>query len=165
MAVPTDPFPDFRNGIDTADGDQVDARFKALYDALNPAAAGIDNSMVSASAAIDGSKLADAGVARVKLAEVYVDTTQGGATGLRIRCGQGQAVPFFDAARLAQAITHNLGRTPIAVHVTIESSGFVLAAPAITAKDGTTFTVEFRKADGTTFSAGNSITVCWSVIG
>lgn len=41
MPVPTDPYPDFINNVTDADGDQVDARFKALYDALNPAAVGL----------------------------------------------------------------------------------------------------------------------------
>lgn len=42
MPVPTDPY-DFVNGT-LADADQVDLRFKRLYDALNPATQGLDAS-------------------------------------------------------------------------------------------------------------------------
>lgn len=83
MAVPVDPFPDFVNGSTVADGDQVDARFKALYDALNPAQAGIDNSMVSPTAAIAGSKLADGSVtaAKVEAQQAWQTIALAGFTG------------------------------------------------------------------------------------
>jgi hypothetical protein len=42
MPVPSDPY-DFVNGT-IADGDQVDERFRRLYNALNPAVQGLDTS-------------------------------------------------------------------------------------------------------------------------
>lgn len=53
MPVPVDPYPDFRNSIDIADGDQVDARFKALYDTLNPAVVGVDSANIKDASVAD----------------------------------------------------------------------------------------------------------------
>lgn len=77
--APIDPFPDFVNGSTVADGDQVDARFKALYDALDKTEQGINDDMIADSAAIDGAKLAANTVASAKLKRVpacsiYSDT-------------------------------------------------------------------------------------------
>lgn len=45
--VPADPYSNFVNGVDVADGDKVDARFLELYRALNPAVVGLDEANVS----------------------------------------------------------------------------------------------------------------------
>lgn len=66
MAVPTDPTPDFVAGT-VINPDLVDARFLALYRALDPAADGIDNANIKAAANIDGSKLAAATVPEDRL--------------------------------------------------------------------------------------------------
>lgn len=49
MPVPTDPFPDFQNGVTAVDADLVDPRFKKLYDTFDPAQIGIDSSNLAAS--------------------------------------------------------------------------------------------------------------------
>jgi hypothetical protein len=46
MAAPVDPYPNFVNNVDIADGDKVDARFSALYGALDKAATGLDENSI-----------------------------------------------------------------------------------------------------------------------
>jgi hypothetical protein len=67
MPVPTDPH-DFVAGT-PAVADQIDERFKRIYDTLNPAEIGIDDENIAAAANINATKLLDGSIATAKLAD------------------------------------------------------------------------------------------------
>jgi hypothetical protein len=71
MPVPSDPY-DFVEGTDAV-ADQVDERFKRIYDTLNPAAIGIDDDNIAVGAGIAGSKLADDSIVANKLATALAE--------------------------------------------------------------------------------------------
>lgn len=110
MPVPVDPYPDFRNGIDVADGDQVDARFKALYDALNPAAVGIGHD-----------NMIPGGIVLADLAAAVLNNflKLGVAADIKAVFGR-QDVGAWDANSKTFAFTHNLGRPPLLVLLTTD---------------------------------------------
>lgn len=108
MPAPVDPFPDFVNNVDLADGDKVDARFLALYRALNKAVVGLDRNSIQdgeiitqllanlgvtgakiADLTVTGGKVADATLGLAKLTPMLLYGTVNGTTGAIFNAGSG----------------------------------------------------------------------------
>ena len=66
MPVPVDPYPDFVNGTTVADGDQVDQRFKTLYDMFDPSQTGISEDNLNG-ASVGTTQLVDHAVTAAKI--------------------------------------------------------------------------------------------------
>lgn len=191
MPVPIDPYPDFVNGVTVADGDQVDARFKALYDALNPAQAGIDNSMIRADAAIAGSKLADGGVTSAKIqdgtivsGDIADDTIVMGdlnsalqnsflklltQANRKVSFGSGLANIDVGANRTRGIQAHGLATTPIWGHATAVDEGgspFIhVATLGIGGRDVNNIMFDFEGINGVNLTGGGRVTFLWMAIG
>ncbi len=127
MPVPTDPY-NFVNNT-TADGDQVDARFLPLYNALNGA---LDNTNL-ASNAVTTAKITDASVTAPKIGgqaytRVYHNTTQSLSTGvfevLSFNTVRYERVDdMYDAAVSSRLTARRAGLYAVGAHVTIGSGG------------------------------------------
>lgn len=98
MSAPVDPFPDFVNNVDVADGDKVDARFLKIYQALNKAVVGLDAASIQdgaittallAALAVTGPKVAAATLGLDKLTPLVLYGTVNGATGAVLSAGSG----------------------------------------------------------------------------
>lgn len=103
MAVPTDPY-DFTNGT-IADGDQVDLRFKRLYDALNPTVDGLDATNFDLSAA-----------------QAFLQLVAPGTH----KFGIGTSSGLWAGAFLDVDIAHGLGADPIAAAAFPKANGSVV---------------------------------------
>jgi hypothetical protein len=177
MPVPVDPWPNFINGTSPADGDQVDQRFKALYDALDPAQAGIDASMVKpaslttptlANGAVTSAKLGDGAVTGDKLeATALVKFLQLHApASLKVAFGSSVANFMVSAEILQGTIAHGLGVVPIWQAATLKSGGLWgggLWTAGVAGKD--VDNISFAFGSESAFAPGNQALFDWIAVG
>lgn len=185
MPAPVDPWPNFINGTTVADGDQVDQRFKALYDALDPSQAGIDSSMIRdgaiatvdladgavtsvkvADGAVTSAKIADATIVLADLAAAVVNNfvkTVGG-TDHAVNFGQKTLTYSGLSGILRGVVAHGLGGAPSCVLGGLAFGGggyYGLQWLGCSFLDGTNIQIDVEGVNGVVPGPGDSCSVFW----
>jgi hypothetical protein len=147
MPVPSDPY-DFANGT-TADAEQVDLRFKRLYDTLNPAVigGGVDQSNVKPGEFL---QLLTTGTSR----KVAFGTSTGAF-----------AISDGGNALASASRNHGLGVVPLIVLATVYAPANAVPIAVMTNfMDATRFDWTARYVDNFYPGAGSAATIHWLAI-
>lgn len=174
MSVPVDPHPDFINGVTVADGDQVDARFKVLYDALDPAQSGLSSDNVSvggivtaslADGAVTSTKIADGTIGLADLAAAVLNNFTKTAGGVDRMLNFGQKTLTYSGLSgiLRGVVAHGLGSSPSCVLGGLAFGGgyFGLQYLGCSFLDGTNIQLDVQGVNGVNPGPGDTCSVFW----